>query len=174
MSLDSLSFRVATTADVSAVVELIESAYRGEESLKGWTSEAGFIEGQRTNANEISSLIGSQDARFMLAFDAGKLVGCALVKRDEGDGYFGMFSVTPARQGAGLGKRLLAEAENTARAAWGCNAMKMTVISIRDELIAFYERRGYRRSGTEPFPFDREPGARRTDFHFVVLSKALA
>lgn len=174
MSLDGLSFRVATAADTSAVVELVESAYRGEESLKGWTSEAGFIEGQRTNAGEISSLIQNPDARFVLAFDAGHLVGCALVKNEQGDGYFGMFSVRPARQGSGLGKQLLAEAEKTARTVWGCTRMKMTVISIRDELIAFYERRGYRRTGTEPFPFDREPGVRRKDFHFVVLSKTLA
>jgi GNAT superfamily N-acetyltransferase len=173
LGLDSLSFRLAATADVSAVVELIESAYRGEESLKGWTSEAGFIDGQRTNSQDISGLIDSPDARFVLAFDADKLVGCALVKNEQGQGYFGMFSVRPARQGAGLGKRLLAEAEKTARSLWGCPTMKMTVISIRDELIAFYERRGYRRTGTEPFPFDKEPGVRRKDFHFVVLTKAL-
>ncbi len=173
MSSDALSFRIATAADTSAVVELIESAYRGEESLKGWTSEAGFIEGQRTNRNEISDLIDSPDARFVLAFDAGKHVGCALVKNEHGQGYFGMFSVRPARQGAGLGKQLLAEAEKTARSLWGCPIMKMTVISIRDELIAFYERRGYRRIGTEPFPFDKEPGVKRTDFHFVILTKAL-
>ena len=173
MSLTPLSFRLATTADTSAVVALIESAYRGEESLKGWTSEAGFIEGQRTNPDEISALIGSPDARFVLAFDEGELVGCALVKNEHGQGYFGMFSVRPARQGTGLGKQLLAEAERIARMIWGCSTMKMTVISIRDELIAFYERRGYRRSGTAPFPFDREPGVRRTDFHFVILSKGL-
>ena len=75
MSLDSLSFRVATTADTSAVVDLIESAYRGEESLKGWTSEAGFIDGQRTNPKEISALIGNRDARCVLAFDEGTLAG---------------------------------------------------------------------------------------------------
>jgi len=173
LSLTALSFRVATAADTSAVVELIESAYRGEESLKGWTSEAGFIDGQRTNPKEISALIGNPDARFVLAFDAGKLVGCALVKNEHGQGYFGMFSVRPARQGAGLGKSLLAEAEKTVRSLWGCPTMKMTVISIREELIAFYERRGYRRTGTEPFPFDKEPGVKRTDFHFVVLMKAL-
>ena len=173
MSLTALSFRVATAADTSAVVELIESAYRGEESLKGWTSEAGFIDGQRTNPKEISALIGNPDARFVLAFDAGTLAGCGLVKNEHGQGYFGMFSVRPARQGAGLGKSLLAEAEKTARSLWGSPTMKMTVISIRDELIAFYERRGYRRTGTEPFPFDKEPGVRRKDFHFVVLSKAL-
>ena len=173
MSPDALSFRVATAADTSAVVELVESAYRGEESLKGWTSEAGFIEGQRTNAGEISSLIESPDARFVLAIDAGHLVGCALVKNEQGEGYFGMFSVRPALQGAGLGKKLLAEAERTAKATWGCTRMKMTVISIRDELIAFYERRGYRHAATEPFPFDQHPHVTRNDFHFVVLSKPL-
>ena len=104
MSLTALSFRVATAADTSAVVELIESAYRGEESLKGWTSEAGFIDGQRTNPKEISALIGNPDARFVLAFDEGKLAGCALVKNEHGQGYFGMFSVRPARQGGGAWK----------------------------------------------------------------------
>lgn len=173
MSPDSLSFRVATVADVSAIVDLVESAYRGEESLKGWTSEAGFIEGDRTSADEVSSLIRNPLARMLLAFDDGALVGCALIKCEAGEGYFGMFSVRPARQGGGLGKRLLAEAEKTARETWNCRSMKMTVISIRDELIAFYERRGYRRTATEPFPFDQHPHVRRNDFHFVVLSKTL-
>lgn len=173
MSPDSLSFRVATVADVSAIVGLVESAYRGEESLKGWTSEAGFIEGDRTSAEEISALVRHPQARFVLAIDHGELVGCALVKGEGGEGYFGMFSVRPARQGGGLGKRLLAEAERTARETWNCRSMKMTVISIREELIAFYERRGYRRTATEPFPFDQHPHVKRNDFHFVVLSKPL-
>ena len=91
--------------------------------------------------------------------------------RFRGDG-FGRRDL-PVRGGE-LQEQLLAEAEKTARTLWGCTRMKMTVISIRDELIMFYERRGYRRTGTEPFPFDREPGVRRKDFHFVVLSKTLA
>ena len=165
---------MAAIADVSAIVGLVEAAYRGEESLKGWTSEADFIEGDRTSADEISSLIRNPDARFVLAFEGGELVGCALIKNEDGQGYFGMFSVRPARQGGGLGKRLIAEAESTARRTWNCKSMKMTVISIRSELIAFYERRGYRQTSTEPFPFDEHPGVKRTDFHFVVLSKPLS
>lgn len=153
---------------------MVESAYRGEESLKGWTSEAGFIEGDRTSADEISSLIRNPMARFVLAFDGAHLVGCALIKNEDGEGYFGMFSVRPARQGGGLGKRLMDEAEKAARETWNCRLMKMTVISIRSELIAFYERRGYRQTATEPFPFDEHPGVKRRDFHFVVLSKQLA
>lgn len=165
--------RLAGAEDAPAVAALVESAYRGEESLTGWTSEAGFIEGDRTSADEILSLIRNPLARFVLAFDGSDLVGCALIKNDSGEGYFGMFSVRPARQGGGLGKRLMAEAEKAARETWNCKSMKLTVISIRDELISFYERRGYRRTATEPFPFDEHPGVKRRDFHFVVLSKPL-
>mgnify|MGYP002382427037 CR=1 FL=1 len=166
--------RLAGASDAPAIAALVESAYRGDESLKGWTSEAGFIEGDRTSADEISALVRNPLARFVLAFDGADLIGCSLVKNEGGEGYFGMFSVRPARQGGGLGKRILEEAEKVARATWNCKSMKMTVISIRHELIAFYERRGYRHTATEPFPFDEHPGVKRRDFHFVVLSKALA
>jgi GNAT superfamily N-acetyltransferase len=165
--------RLAGASDAPAIAALVESAYRGEESLKGWTSEAGFIEGDRTSADEISSLIRNPQARFVLAFDGADLVGCALIKNEGAEGYFGMFSVRPVRQGGGLGKLLLAEAEKAARETWNCKSMKMTVISIRDELIAFYERRGYRHTAIEPFPFDEHPGVKRKDFHFVVLTKPL-
>ena len=95
---------------------------------------------------------------------------------EDGAGYFGMFSVVPTRQGGGVGKQVLAEAERIARDEWGCAAMRMTVIDVRDELIAFYERRGYRRTGIrKPFPYgDARFGLpKRDDLRFEVLEKPL-
>lgn len=170
----SLTFRFAGHEDAPAVAALLESGYRGDESRRGWTTEADLIEGNRTNVAEIETLIADPNARFLMSFDEGALIGCALIKNEDGQDYFGMFAVKPAVQGGGHGKQILAHAEQAIRDLWHSTQVAMTVISIREDLIAYYERRGYKRTGTKPFPFDREPGAKRTDFHFVVLAKALA
>lgn len=161
-------------ADAPAIFALIESAYRGDSSRRGWTNEADLIEGDRTSLAEVSGFISQSLSRFVVASEGTQLVGCALIRNLDGEGYFGMFAVNPALQGGGLGKQILSFAEGKARELWGCKSMAMTAISIREELIAFYERRGYRRSGTKPFPFENEPGVQRRDFHLVVLSKSLA
>jgi ribosomal protein S18 acetylase RimI-like enzyme len=96
------------------------------------------------------------------------------VERQGGSGYFGMFAVDPELQGGGLGKTVLAEAERIAREQWQCGAMRMTVIEQRAELIAWYERRGYRRTGEyQPFPYGDERFGipRRDDLRFEVLLK---
>jgi ribosomal protein S18 acetylase RimI-like enzyme len=107
----------------------------------------------------------------------GKLVGCCrLERRPAAEAYFGMFSVQPLRQGEGVGRQLLAEAERIARDDWAAAMMIMTVIAQRAELIAWYERRGYRRTGeTEPFPYGNERYGipRRPDLVFAVLAKPL-
>ena len=171
--MSELAFRVAGASDAPAITALIEEGYRGEESRRGWTSEAHLIEGNRTSVAEIEALIAAPNARFIMAFDKSALIGCALIKNESGEGYFGMFAVKPARQGGGHGKQILAHAERKIRDLWNCPRIAMTVISIREDLVAYYERRGYTVTGTKPFPFDREPGAKRTDFHFVVLTKVL-
>lgn len=168
-----LDFRFAGAGDAPALQALIQGAYRGEESRRGWTTEADLIEGERASVAEIAAIIAAPAARFIMAFDGPALVGCALIRNEGGEGYFGMFAVCPALQGSGYGNQIIAYAEGAARSLWNCATMVMTVISLRAELIAWYERRGYKKAGTRPFPFSREPGARRTDFHFVVLSKAL-
>jgi N-acetylglutamate synthase-like GNAT family acetyltransferase len=168
-----LTFRFAARADAPAIAALIESAYRGDESRRGWTTEADLIEGNRTSVPEIAANIAAPNKRFVMAFEAAKLVGCAMIKNDNGTGYFGMFAVKPTLQGGGHGKQILAHAEQSIRHLWACPRVTMTVISLREDLIAYYERRGYERSGTKPFPFESEPGAKRTDFHFVVLTKAI-
>ena len=172
-----VSFRHATTADVAAIVQLVESAYRGEASRTGWTTEADLLDGQRTDAEAVAGMLSDPVGTLLLAEEAGQLVGCCrLERRPGGEAYFGMFSVQPRRQGEGVGHQLLAEAERMARADWAATAMVMTAIAQRAELIACYERRGYRRTGeTEAFPYGNERYGvpRRPDLVFEVLAKPL-
>ncbi|MFZ5662196.1 MAG: GNAT family N-acetyltransferase [Pseudomonadota bacterium] len=175
--MDELSFRAATEADVDAVVALVESAYRGESSRAGWTTEADLLDGRRTGPDEIGEYLARPRSLILLAERDRDLLACAHVAEEDGAGYFGMFSVRPTLQGNGLGKRVLAEAERIVREAWRLPAMRMTVIDSRAELIAFYERRGYRRTGVfKPFPYgDARFGIpRRDDLRFEVLEKRFA
>lgn len=174
-------FRSATVADIDAIVTLVQSAYRGDASRAGWTTEADLLDGQRIDPEGVAAIIAAPGAQVLLAESPdGELLACAQVelpvRRDgAGSGYFGMFSVRPGRQGGGLGRCVLAEAERLARAA-GCMQMQMTVISVRDELIAWYERRGYRRTGDySPFPYGDERFGipKRDDLRFERLVKTL-
>jgi GNAT superfamily N-acetyltransferase len=175
--MSGLSFRAANEGDIERVVALVESAYRGDASRVGWTTEADLLDGRRTGRDDIEAILERPRSRLLLAELDGALIACAHVMVEEGAGYFGMFSVDPQRQGGGLGKQVLAEAERIVRQDWGCDAMRMTVIDVRDELIAFYERRGYRRTGVyKPFPYgDTRFGLpRRQDLRFEVLEKPLS
>ncbi|MEO8857840.1 MAG: GNAT family N-acetyltransferase, partial [Burkholderiaceae bacterium] len=136
-------FRVASLADVDVIVALVQSAYRGESGLRGWTTESHLLDGQRTDAADVSELISRAGSRVLLAESAGRLLASCHVERRDNYGYFGMFAVDPAQQGSGLGKQVLAEAERIAREEWQCSGMRMTVIVQREELIAWYARRGY-------------------------------
>jgi ribosomal protein S18 acetylase RimI-like enzyme len=172
-----LSFRPAGASDVARVVALVESAYRGEASRAGWTTEADLLDGQRTDAAAVAELLRSAASTVLLAEAGDELVACCeLENRPGGQAYFGMFSVRPAMQGEGVGGQLLAEAERIARDDWGATTMVMTVLAQRIELIAWYERRGYRRTGeTKPFPYgdERFGVPRRSDLVFDVLAKEI-
>lgn len=174
--MDTLTFRSAVPADIPALVALVTSAYRGDVSKQGWTTEADILDGQRVDPDVLARDIERDRSRILLAERDGMLLACAHVAEDEGAGYFGMFSVRPDLQGAGVGKAMLAEAERVARDEWRLPVMRMTVIDIRDELIAFYERRGYVRTGTKkPFPYGDERFGipKRDDLRFEVLEKPL-
>ena len=171
-----LTFRNADSGDVDAIVALVESAYRGDASRQGWTTEADLLDGRRTGADDVAACLQRPRSRIVLAERDGVLLACAHVAEEDGAGYFGMFSVAPGRQGGGIGKQVLAEAERIVREDWTLPSMRMTVIDVRDELIAFYERRGYRRTGIfKPFPYgDARFGLpRRDDLRFEVLEKLL-
>ncbi|MFC0678841.1 GNAT family N-acetyltransferase [Lysobacter korlensis] len=176
----ALQFRRAAPADTDAIVALVESAYRGDASRAGWTTEADLLDGRRTGADDVAACIARPRSTILLAElddDGGRdLVACAHVADEDGAGYFGMFSVRPGLQGGGIGKRLLEHAERFVREHWSLPVMRMTVIDVRDELIAFYERRGYRRTGiVKPFPYGDERFGipRRDDLRFEVLEKPL-
>ncbi|MET8581371.1 GNAT family N-acetyltransferase [Streptomyces collinus] len=170
------TFRYATDADVDDLVALVESAYRGEASRAGWTTEADILEGQRTDPEGVLEVVKSPGSRLLTVEQDGRIVACCQIEHRGEHAYFGMFAVSPALQGAGLGKVVMAEAERQARETWGVAEMHMTVISVREDLIAWYERRGYRRTGKmTPFPYGDERFGipRRADLQFELLVKSL-
>ncbi|MGA5471683.1 GNAT family N-acetyltransferase [Streptomyces arboris] len=169
-----LTFRDATDADAPALVALIESAYRGDSSRAGWTTEADLLEGQRTDEDGVRAVIDAPAGRLLAVERDGGLIACCQLEHRGDAAYFGMFAVRPAAQGGGLGKVIIAEAERTARESWGVAEMHMTVISAREDLIAWYERRGYRRTGQfTPFPYGDERFGipQRDDLAFELLVK---
>lgn len=168
--------RAASPQDVPALHALIERAYRGDSAKTGWTHEADLLDGQRTDAAMLSEMLADPLQHLLIApGDAGP-IGCVCVKRlDSGAGYLGLLTVDPKLQAAGLGRRLIAAAEDVAR-AWGATIMEMTVIAQRRELIDWYIRRGYTPTGERrPFPHgdERFGRARRDDLEFVVLNRSL-
>ena len=183
MSASMPSFRNAGLDDVAAVVQLVESAYRGESSLAGWTTEAHLLDGQRTDPEEVASLTRERLARLLLAQQASELVGCVLVRAEREPqagarvvAQIGMFAVRPTLQARGLGRALLAEAERVARTELGAARAEMTVIEQRTDILGWYERRGYARTGEiQPFPYGnpRFGLPRRPDLRFLVLAKPL-
>ena len=173
----SLSLRPATPEDIAALHALIERGYRGESAKKGWTHEADLLGGQRTSTDELSGIITDPDQVILLAQSGGVLIGCVRVMRQgDGSAYLGMLTVDPVRQAGGMGRTLLEAAEAEARSRFGARRMEMTVISTRSELIAWYERRGYRLTGrTAPFPADVQDfgDLPPQTLEFVVMDRAL-
>jgi ribosomal protein S18 acetylase RimI-like enzyme len=172
-----LHFRAAKVADVPALVPLVTSAYRGDVSRQGWTTEADILDGNRIDPEVLRADIERPRSQVIVAERDGEMLACAHVCDDGGVGYFGMFAVRPDQQAGGVGRQVLAEAERIVRDEWKLSIMRMTVIDLRVELIAWYERRGYQRTGIKkPFPAtDPRFGLpRRDDLRFELLEKPLA
>jgi len=171
-----VSIRPARPGDADVLTDLIRSAYRGQDSRAGWTSEADLVEGERISRDQVLAMISAGGSVLLVGEDAGQIVACCQL-RNEGAGlaYFGTFAVSPQAQGAGLGRRLMAEAERQAVGAFAATRLEMTVLAQQDKLIAYYERRGFRRTGeTRPFPADpRYARPLRDDLCFAVLEKPL-
>ena len=147
--MSKLTFRCATVEDAPAITDLVNSAYRGEASKQGWTTEADLLDGLRTTPQEIRQLITAQNSFLLLCHQGAMLAGSVHVEKQGEQAYIGMFVVRPDIQGAGIGKHLLKEAETLASKEWGVSSFIMIVITSRHELIAFYERRGYKRTGVQ-------------------------
>ncbi|TAK60866.1 GNAT family N-acetyltransferase [Methylobacter sp.] len=153
----TLSISKAEKQDAGQIAALINSAYRGESSQQGWTTEADLLAGLRTDTEEILQLISSDDSMILLCKAEAELVGSIHLQKQAGQVCLGMLAVSPPLQVRGIGKQLLEAAEQAAKQTWAVDKSVMSVISCRNELIAFYERRGYRRTGvSKVFPVNPE------------------
>ncbi|WP_187976846.1 GNAT family N-acetyltransferase [Mycetocola sp. JXN-3] len=141
--MNTLALRLATESDIPTIVPLIVRAYRGNES--GWTSEGNMFEHDRIDEVEMLAELSIPDTDMILAHaEDGTLVGCGLIRKIALDrAYFGLFAVNPDYQGGGVGKAVLARVEEHAATVFGVDAIEMTVLGPRPELVEFYGRRGY-------------------------------
>jgi len=147
----------ADKMDAQQISALVNSAYRGEFSKQGWTTEADLLDGYRTDTEEILRLIISDDSMFLLCKIETELVGSVNLQVKSEHVCLGMLAVNPSLQGRGIGKQLLEAAELTAQQTWAARKLVMDVVSCRNELITFYQRRGYRRTGvSKAFPVNPE------------------
>jgi GNAT superfamily N-acetyltransferase len=162
----------ASTDQVSEIVALMESAYRGDASRKGWTSEADLIDGARTSVPEMLAALSDTATYTLVAkTDGDVLVGCASIAFNGQSCIFGKFAVDPNQQAGGIGKLLLEAAEKAAVQRFGAHTMTMTVIDGRKELEAYYERRGYARTGNKVYMADIHTGDDMTIGHDLVLNE---
>jgi len=169
---------IATDADLDAIADLVNSAYRGDSSRAGWTTEADYLGGQRTDAERLREQLTATPGAVMLTLrddDATLLGSVWLEPRGADVWYLGMFTIRPDIQAQGLGRTLLDEAERFARAR-GAGRMRISVIQLRESLIAWYERRGFRATGESvPFPYGDERNGipLRDDLQLLVFEKFL-
>ncbi len=165
----------AELSDTKALNILINSAYRGESSKAGWTTEADILGGQRTDEEDLRTII-SNDGCTILKYtnDAGEIISCVRLEKHDKKMYLGMLTVSPVLQNGGIGKQMMAASENLAKEV-NCNTIYMQVIKGRDELIAWYERQGYIDTGErKPFPMhDPRFGIPRKELEFIIMEKAL-
>jgi ribosomal protein S18 acetylase RimI-like enzyme len=164
----------ATLEDVSALNKLINSAYRGESSKKGWTTEANLLEGKRTNEDELTEIIQNKKNTILKFTENNEIIGCVLLIEKEHQLYLGMLTVSPELQNSGVGKKLMQQAEIHA-STLGLSKIVMTVISVREELISWYKRNGYVDTGArEPFPVgDVHIPISNQPLEFMVLEKRI-
>lgn len=169
-------FRIASESDAFDISTLVNSVYRGESGMKSWTTEAGFIGGQRTDPDSIKATIKKNNHFFLLMFEDNRLVGSVNLEKQQNTAYLGMLSVDWRKQNSGYGRALMSAAENYSLNLLNCTDMKMHVISIRKELIDWYVRRGYTLTEERAdFPYgDLRFGQPLIDnLEFVILRKKL-
>ena len=173
---DHFRVRPADRGDVAAVVALVNSAYRGESSRAGWSTEADLIGGIRVDAERVDAAIRGDGHVVLVHESEDGIVGCVQLEMTGEDCYLGMLTVRPTLQNGGMGSRMIEAAEEWASAQWQARAMSMTVLKQRPVLIAWYERRGYIVTGErKPFPYGDERWGlpSRDDLEFLVLRKSL-
>ena len=164
----------ATLQDIPQLEALINSAYRGDSSKKGWTTEADLLDGIRTDADSLKELITRSNSVILQSFNENNLLqGCVYLEKKRNKMYLGMLTVSPSLQAKGIGRQLLIEAEKYARSQ-RCSLIEMTVISIRTELIDWYKKHGYMDTGKKkPFPNDVKFGIPKQPLEFIIMQKEI-
>jgi len=164
----------AVIEDAPALDKLVNSAYRGDSSRQGWTTEADLLDGTRTDAAAIAEIMQMPDTILLKYVEENEILGCVELRNQNGKLYLGMLTVDPNLQGKGIGKQLLKAAEEEAKNQT-CTSIFMTVISVRKELIGWYVRHGYELTGErKPFAFnDPRFGQPKMKLEFEVLEKKL-
>lgn len=165
----------ATLSDVDMLDRLVNAAYRGDSSRKGWTTEADLLDGIRTSPSALTELLQRDDTTVLKCMEDDRMIGCVELRQEQGHLYLGMLTVDPMMQGKGTGKVLMHAAEDLARSR-GIGRIRMTVITVRHELIAWYERHGYEDTGErKPFPMDDPKfGLPKRHLEFMVLEKVIS
>lgn len=163
-----------TISDVSELNNLVNSAYRGETSKKGWTTEANLLDGMRIDEETLTGYFADPNVTILKnTNDDGQITGCVYLEVRPPKLYLGMFSVSPELQNGGIGRKLMLAAEDYAKEL-NCTAIMMTVIGIRLELISWYKRRGYADTGERvPFHHAARFGVPRQELELIVLEKSV-
>jgi len=164
----------ATHQDISTLNKLVNAAYRGDSSRKGWTTEADLLDGTRIDEEAIKNLLQEKDSFILKFVEDEKIIGCVRLLKHDKQLYLGMFAVDPNVQNKGIGKKLLLAAEDEAQKQ-NCESIDMTVISLRKELIDWYKRNGYAETGEiKPMVIDNPSmGIPKRDLFFITLEKNL-
>jgi ribosomal protein S18 acetylase RimI-like enzyme len=165
----------ATKKDIPALNLLVNSAFRGETSKKGWTTEEHLLGGIRTNEELLAEIMGEKETTLLKYVENGTILGMVMLKKQKDKLYLGMLTVSPDLQGGGIGKKLLYASEGFAK-KHQLPKIAMTVISVRQELIDWYKRHGYILTGeTQPFPMNNPKfGLPKQFLEFVVMEKHLS
>jgi len=164
----------ASDNDIPEISALVNSAYRGETSRKGWTTEADLLDGIRIDETTLKHYLNEQESVILKCTNENQeITGCVYLKKEKEHLYLGMLTVAPHLQAKGIGKLLLKAAEEKA-ALWHCKSIVMTVITSRHELISWYKRYGYYVTGEkQTFPKDEKFGIQKFPLEFMILKKDL-
>ena len=175
MKSKEIKIQVAELKDAEAITSLVNSVYRGENSKKGWTTEADFLEGIRITSEKVKEIISRKSDVIILAMDDNSIIGCVHLENAGKYSYLGMLSVDVSIQAKGIGKLLITECERYTKEVFGLNEIRMKVIGRRSELIAYYERRGYKTSGErEEFGASGDTfGETKEKLYFETMAKKL-
>jgi len=155
-----MRIRTATEADFEPILNLVNAAFHVERTFKNQ---------DRLTAADLESYF--KTGIFLISEDAGQITGCIYVKHNRERAYFGLLAIDPSRQKTGLGRRLVAAAEEFARET-GARFMDMKFIHLRTELPGIYARLGYHVTGTEAYPPERHHMLTQP-VHFICMSKEL-